>query len=536
MHQNRYIFNEMILLAIRLSVKAIIYDLDTCRNSPEKTVPLPSKLWYNSGKAAMDRAVAVHEKPANCKRCNMEENPLSRLPKMDMLLARPLLLAARERVPYPALRRAARVRLDELRQEAAAGGTLPEGDTLERQIIAAAEADCRPRLRRVINATGVVLHTNLGRAPLAARAADAARDAALGYSNLEYDLEAGARGSRQAFVEKLLCSITGAEAALAVNNNAAAVLLMLAALAAGKRVAVSRGELVEIGGAFRVPEIMACGGAELCEVGTTNKTRLSDYENAVLSQNAQVLLKVHTSNYEIVGFTEETSLFALAPLARARGIPLLYDLGSGLPAPEYLPGFSGVPTAAEALREGADVVCFSGDKLLGGPQAGILLGKQELIAAMRRHPLARAARIDKLSLAALEATLLLLRSPEEAREQIPVLAMLGAPPEKLRRRAEELAVRLAPVLGENCAVSVVPAPGQVGGGSLPNREVPGWAAALTPADGRAQVLERALRRRRIPILGRVHRGALLLDVRTLLPGDEEEILRAAAELAGGEEA
>ena len=456
----------------------------------------------------------------------MCENPLRALPKMDVLLSHPILLSARERIPYALVRQAARDKLEEVRRDVLAGAEVPAVDALASEIAAAAQTMSRPGLKRVINATGVVLHTNLGRAPLAPRAAEAVREAAEGYSNLEYDLDNACRGSRHSHVEALLCSLTGAEAAMAVNNNAAAVFLMLSALAAGKGVAVSRGELVEIGGAFRIPEIMAASGAVLREVGTTNKTRLSDYERAVLSGEAQALLKVHTSNYQIVGFTEDTPLSQLSGLAAAHDLPLLCDLGSCVLSPAFLPNLP-APSAAAALADGADVVCFSGDKLLGGPQAGIVLGKKRYIDAMKRHPLARVVRIDKLSLAALEATLLLLRDPESAREALPVLSMLGARPEDLHARAEGLAAGLRKTLGPDYTVSLLPCAGQVGGGSMPNEALPGFCAAVTAGPGVPEGLETAFRRHAVPILCRIRHGALLLDVRTLTAGDEAEILRAA---------
>lgn len=461
----------------------------------------------------------------------MCENPLRALPKMDVLLSHPALLAARERVPYALIRQAARDKLEEVRRDVLAGAAVPTVDTLASEIAAAVQAMGRPGLKRVINATGVVLHTNLGRAPLARQAAEAVCEAAEGYSNLEYDLDNACRGSRHSHVEALLCSLTGAEAAMAVNNNAAAVFLMLSALAEGKGVAVSRGELVEIGGAFRVPEIMAASGAILREVGTTNKTRLSDYERAILAGEAQALLKVHTSNYQIVGFTEDTPLSQLSELAAAHDLPLLCDLGSCVLSPASLPSLP-APSAAAALADGADVVCFSGDKLLGGPQAGIVLGKKKYIDAMKRHPLARVVRIDKLSLAALEATLLLLRDPEGSREALPVLSMLNARSEDLRARAERLAAGLREALGDDYTVSVLPCTGQVGGGSMPNEELPGFCAAVTAGPGVPEGLEAAFRRHTVPILCRIHHGALLLDVRTLTAADEAEILRAAASVRG----
>ena len=424
----------------------------------------------------------------------MPDNPLRRLPKMDLLLSHPLLLESG--LPRALLRAAAREELGEARRTP---GSLPGVDELARRTAARAAAARQPHLRRVINATGVVLHTNLGRAPLAEWAAQAAYEAARGYSNLEYDLETGTRGSRHAHVESLLCKLTGAEAALCVNNNAAALCLMLSALGLGKGVAVSRGELVEIGGGFRVPDIMARSGARLIEVGTTNKTRLADYRRA----GAELLLKVHTSNYEILGFTEETTLAQLSQL----GLPLLCDLGSGALSEDIFPQLP-CPTVEGALRDGAHVVCFSGDKLLGGPQAGVAVGRKEYIEAMKQDPMARAFRIDKLSLAALEATLQLY---EGGWEHIPTLSMLNATPEELREKALALARR--------CGGEVLPVRGQVGGGSMPNLDLPSWAVAV-----RASAAQ--LRRRAVPIIARTHRGRVLLDVRTLSGEDMDEIVEA----------
>ncbi|MGJ0801691.1 L-seryl-tRNA(Sec) selenium transferase, partial [Flavonifractor plautii] len=361
----------------------------------------------------------------------MKPELLRALPKMDLLLARPAL--AGSPLPYALRRQAARQVLDEYRAALRAGAlsAVPGLDELEQSVLRRGAELARPALGRVINATGVVLHTNLGRAPLSPRAAAAVGEAARGYSNLEYDLSARRRGRRGAAVESLLCALTGAEAALVVNNNAAAVFLLLSALAAGRGVAISRGELVEIGGGFRVPDILARSGARLVEVGTTNKTRPADYAAALDAGEAQVLLKVHPSNFRVVGFTQAVSLPELGALARERGVPLFCDLGSAAP---------GSPELAEAVAW-ADVCCFSGDKLLGGPQAGILLGKAEPLGRLRADPLSRALRPGKLALAALEATLLDWRDGTA----VPVSAMLSAPPEELRRRAEALAEALSPL-------------------------------------------------------------------------------------------
>ena len=442
----------------------------------------------------------------------MNPELLRRLPKMDLLLARPAL--AEHPLPYPVKRQAARQVLDDCRRALREGAlaSVPGPEELEGAVLRLAERLSRPALGRVINATGIVLHTNLGRAPLSRRAAEAVGQAARGYSNLEYDLPNRRRGRRGEAAEGLLCSLTGAEGALAVNNNAAAVFLLLSALAAGQGVAISRGELVEIGGGFRVPDILARSGARLVEVGTTNKTRPADYAAALERGEAQVLLKIHPSNFQVVGFTQSASLPELGELARSHGVPLFCDLGSAAP---------GSPELKEAVTW-ADVVCFSGDKLLGGPQAGILLGKAELIGRLRADPLARALRIDKLSLAALEGTLLDWRDGEA----VPATAMLSAAPAELKGRAEALAAVLAPL----CPCRVVETQGEVGGGSRPGEALPAWAVALEPAGE----LEAFLRGWRVPILGRIHRGKLLLDVRTLLPGDEEEIAAALAAWKGEE--
>ena len=440
----------------------------------------------------------------------MGKSDLSVLPRMDALLASPALVDSG--LPRSAQKAGANRVLDQLRQAIRAGETqVPELHILAQRARQAAEELARPGLRRVVNATGVALHTNLGRAPLSRRAAEAVAQAAEGYSNLEYDLSAGKRGSRTGRVEELLQELTGAEGAFAVNNNAAAVLLMLSALTPGMGVAISRGELVEIGGSFRVPDVMARSGARLVEVGATNKTRLSDYEAVLKSGEAQALLKVHPSNFKVVGFTQEAAVEELAALAARYQVPLLCDLGSGALGPGPWP--QDYPTV-EKWAAAADVVCFSGDKLLGGPQAGILVGKEEAVRRLKTDPLARALRLDKLSLAALEATLLDWRDGVS----VPTRAMLETRPRDLRQKAERLAALLTPF----CPCEAVETAGEAGGGTLPGEKLPSWAAALDPA----AELEAFFRGWSTPILGRIHKGRLLLDVRTLLPG-EENIIRDA---------
>ncbi len=403
---------------------------------------------------------------------------------------------------------AARAVIDRAREEIQAGAD--PGDLAAR--LGAELADARrPRLRRVLNATGVVVHTNLGRAPLAAAAVDRVAEAARGYSNLEYDLEEGARGSRQDHTSAVLRRLTGAEAALVVNNNAAAVLLALAALAEGREVVVSRGELIEIGDGFRIPDVLARSGARLVEVGTTNRTRAADYERAITPETA-VLLRVHQSNFRVVGFEERPRLEEVAEVARRHGLPLVDDLGSGhVSAGNSLLQGQGEPTARESLAAGADLVCFSGDKLLGGPQAGIVLGRAELVERLRRHPLQRALRIDKLSLAALEGTLLLHL---EAPERIPVLRTLAQKTETVRERAD----RLAAATGGDVEETV----GRVGGGALPLAELPSFACALEES------LAEPLRKGEPPVVGVVRDGRLLLDCLTLTDADADEAAAAVA--------
>jgi L-seryl-tRNA(Ser) seleniumtransferase len=360
-----------------------------------------------------------------------------------------------------------------------------------------------PHLRRVINATGVIVHTNLGRAPLAEAALDRVREIGRGYSNLEYDVSAGGRGSRQDHVAGILRRLTGAEAALVVNNNAAAVMLVLAVLAEGREVLVSRGELIEIGDGFRIPDVLERSGARLREVGTTNRTRAADYETAIGPETA-VLLRVHQSNFRVVGFTAQPSLRELGNVARRHGLPLVDDLGSGA-----LIAIGDEPTARASLAGGADLVCFSGDKLLGGPQAGIIVGRADLVEKLRRHPLQRALRADKLTLAALEGTLTLAI---DAPDEIPVLRMLREPPEAVRTRAAHLANLVGGDVEETVA--------RAGGGSLPLTELQSFACAVE------EKLAVKLRAGNPPVIAVVRDGKTLLDCRTLTDGEAEEVAEA----------
>ena len=391
--------------------------------------------------------------------------------------------------------------------------TVPTVEQIVERATGTMTAEARPVLRRVINATGVILHTNLGRAPLPDAALRAVLEVAGGYSNLEMDLDAGERGSRLAGVEPLLCRLTGAEAALAVNNCAAAMLLALAGLAAGAEVIVSRGELVEIGGGFRIPDVIVQGGARLVEVGTTNRTRLADYR-AAITPATRVLLKVHQSNYRIVGFTEEASLADLAALARETGLLLVHDLGSGAMGPL---GPVHEPTPQDSIGAGADVVAFSGDKLGGGPQAGILAGRTDAIATLKRHPLMRALRLDKMTLAALEATLRLHAGPDAA-TALPVLRMLRQSVAELDDRAQRLCALLGGI------ARVEPSSGYAGGGTLPTDTLPSRAAVLAaPA---LDAFARRLRLHRPAVVGRINAGELWLDMLAVADTDLAEIAAA----------
>ena len=383
-------------------------------------------------------------------------------------------------------------------------------------------------LERVINATGTILHTNLGRARLSVSAQGALQEAAQGYSNLEYNVKKGERGSRQDHVERLLRQIVGAEAAIAVNNNAASTMLCLSAMASGREVIVSRGELVEIGGSFRIPDIMECSGAVLREVGTTNKTKLFDYAGAINEETA-VLMKVHTSNYRIMGFTADVSVKELAALGKERNIPVVYDMGNGLISDLTTWGVD-EPTAAGALKDGADVILFSGDKLLGGPQAGIIAGKKEYIEKMKQHPLARVVRMDKLTVAALEATLREYLDEDKALQNIPVLRMITESAETVRKRGEKLLQEAGET--ERIHLQIVPVQEQIGGGSAPATVLDGFAVEL---DSRipAERIERQLRKNETPIICRVAKGRVLLDMRTVDDAETELIAKALQRIGRG---
>lgn len=458
----------------------------------------------------------------------MGKELLRSIPKVDDLLKNPALTAVCGNLAPQTVTDAVRRVLEDLRAGVLAGEitALPATEDLCRRIAAVARQESLPSLRGVINGTGVVLHTNLGRACLSKRATAAAAEAAGSYSTLEYNLSSGGRGLRYSHVESLLQKLTGAQSALVVNNNAAAVLLVLSAMAAGGEVVTSRGELVEIGGSFRIPEIMESCGCRLREVGTTNKTHLEDYA-AAIGEDTRALMKVHTSNFRIVGFTESVDLAELVKLAHGRGLPVIQDLGSGSLCRLEQFGIHGEPTVQESVRAGVDVITFSGDKLLGGPQAGIIIGTKPLVDRFKRHPLTRAMRVDKMTLAALEAT---LRSYAEGTEleEIPTLAMLAFTPEELRLRAEKLC-RLLTDAGIDAEVR--PEQDQVGGGSVPTQLLPTYVTAIRPKHCSVDALEAAMRLRERPIIGRIAHERYLLDARTLREEEFACIAEALTETA-----
>ena len=440
-----------------------------------------------------------------------------RIPKVDVLLEDEKIRELTEQYSYDTVLEAVREELDKLRaligtcEDEAEG--IREIEQLSVRIQEAVKAMHTPNMRTVINGTGTILHTNLGRAPIGERHMRHIADIAMNYSNLEYNLEAGARGERYSHFEKLLCKITGAEAAMAVNNNAAAVMLILSTMGKGKEVIVSRGELVEIGGKFRIPDVMEQSGATLVEVGTTNKTHYTDYENAITEETA-ALLKVHTSNYRIVGFTDNVSIAELVPLGKEREIPVIEDLGSGVLIDLSKYGLTYEPTVQDSVRNGADVVCFSGDKLLGGPQAGIIIGKKKYIDMMKKNQLTRALRIDKFTATALELVLQEYLSEENAIQNIPVLKMITKSYDETVAEAKTFK-RMLQRAKLPAAYEVVDCESQIGGGSLPLERIPSAAVAIHPEKISVPELEERMRHLPVPIIPRTVNDTILLDVRTL---------------------
>lgn len=459
---------------------------------------------------------------------------LRSLPGIDKLLATGLLTELAKAQPHLLLVEAAQTTVEELRRQLLdEKAPLPDLglEAVAEHVAAKVAKLAKPSLRRVINVTGTLLHTNLGRAPLCSEALQAVKDVSQGYSNLEYDLEAGQRGKRFTHIESLICKLTGGEAATVVNNNAGAVMLCLAALAGGRSALVSRGELIEIGGSFRIPDIMAASGVKLVEVGTTNKTHLKDYTDAIDDDTALVL-KVHTSNYRILGFTESVTGEELAELAHQNEIPVLEDLGSGLLMDLTPYGLPREPTVREALKTGIDLVTFSGDKLLGGPQAGIIVGNRDVIDKVRKHPMARALRLDKMTLAALEATLQLYLDPQKALQQVPTLKMLSLTEEELQQRCKELLPKVTAIIGDTADCTIIEAKATVGGGALPLAELPGRAIALSLKQMSINELTTRLRQCDPPVVGRVQDEHFLIDPRTLNNDDEAMLLQALQKVFG----
>lgn len=457
---------------------------------------------------------------------------LKNIPKVDRVMELPGVKEALTGHPRPLVLRAVRLALETLREElrkAKAPFPLHEALIVSRfqAEFAILTASC---LKRVINGTGVVIHTNLGRSPLSESVRQGVNDIAFGYSNLEFDLAKGERGSRYSHLEGLLCELTGAEAALVVNNNAAAVLLALASLARGKEVIVSRGELVEIGGSFRIPDVLKQSGAILVEVGATNRSHPRDYREAVTSDSG-LLLKVHASNFAIVGFTSEVSATELTEIGREFSLPVMADVGSGNFI--HLPGLlgQGEPIVQAFVKSGVDVVTFSGDKLLGGPQAGIIVGKSVFIEPMKRHPLLRALRVDKMTVAALEETLRLYRDERQALAEIPVLRMLTVSATELTTKGKRLIRRLSRLLPAGGSLSIVRGMSQVGGGALPLAELPTALIAVHVDGFSPHDLERKFRNCPVPVIGRIYKGSFLLDLRTILDADIPDLLLAFQAIA-----
>ncbi len=468
------------------------------------------------------------------------ENMLKSLPKVDVLAD-----AITSMAPRKLRISAARKTIDNLRKKILSGKADLSADafSLEEAVRLCdreLETLVSPSLRQVVNATGVVIHTNLGRSPLPEPVLEQVVETARGYSNLEYDLEAGRRGSRYSHVEELVCELTGADAALVVNNNAAAVLLSLETLARGREVVVSRGELVEIGGSFRIPDVMARSGAILKEVGATNRTHLRDYEMAI-SEETAMLLKVHQSNFAITGFTKAVTVRELSELAGKHGLPVMEDLGSGTFTDFARYGMAHEPTVQEAVKAGADIVTFSGDKLLGGPQAGIIVGKKGFVDRIKKNPMNRAMRIDKLTLAALEGILMIYRDPVTAASRIPALNMLTRSREELAAKAEQLRAAIEKQLAAgprpaDLHIDVVDTVSRVGGGALPLQELESAAVAIRTGKGDGKFspsrLEAALRKNSPPVVARLEDDALLLDVRTVFKREFETVAQAMVRAMG----
>ncbi|MDR3629365.1 MAG: L-seryl-tRNA(Sec) selenium transferase [Desulfocapsaceae bacterium] len=461
---------------------------------------------------------------------NDKKDLLKNLPKVDECIG-VLTVKFNNTVPIKLIKRAVQECIETERQHIlndTGNYQQKSDDDWQALFQAALQKRLQPNLRRVINGTGVVVHTNLGRSLLSADATLALAQAASHYTNLEFNLETGKRGSRYSLVENIICELTGAEAALVVNNNAAAVLLVLETLANGKEAIVSRGQLVEIGGSFRIPDVMKKSGVRLVEVGATNRTHLSDYETAI-SEETALLLKVHTSNFRMIGFTSEVPLADLVDLGRQRGILVMEDLGSGCLIDLSAYHLPKEPTVQEVISAGVDVVTFSGDKLLGGPQAGIIAGKREVIDKIKNNPLNRALRIDKFTLASLENIMRNYYDTNLAIQNIPTLTMLTVSPRLIKGKGRKLLRRLKTKLAPDCQVQLIPTVSRVGGGAMPEYSLPSWAIELQPEKISLNVLEKEFRRLTPPVIGRIENEGFLLDLRTI---QEDEVIELAALLIG----
>ena len=455
------------------------------------------------------------------------QNIFRNLPSVNQLLESEPLKKLVDSVNHTVVADGVRTFLDDFRQQVAdkAGEiNVPSPQELASSIADFLKAEEIPYLRKVINGTGIILHTGLGRAPLAAQAMEAVADISRGYASVEIDLKSGGRGQRAKSVERLLCELTGAEAAVIVNNNAAATMLVLSAMAAGKEVIVSRGQLIEIGGSYRLPDVMECSGAKLREVGTTNKTHPADYESAI-NENTGALLKVHPSNFEVVGFTKTVSTKEMVDIAHQHGLPVIDDVGSGALIDYAQFGLMNEPVVKDSLQEGADVALFSGDKLIGGPQCGIIVGKSKWIKTILANPLMRAMRVDKMTLAALHATLLLYRNSETVMTQVPILRMLSMPIANLKMRADKVATQItsSSVIGD---CEVVEDQSMLGGGSLPTQQIPTWCVSISASNGSIDSLAEKLRKNEPAIMGRVQKDRLMLDMRTIDASEDSLLVEA----------
>lgn len=458
---------------------------------------------------------------------------LRRIPKVDEVLQKEPLFVFFEDKGQSVVTEAAREAIDALRAEIMKAGddeldsfdvSRLSADAVALEAVKVLEENDANNLIAAINATGTILHTNLGRAPLCKEAVENVARVSKGYSNLEYDVKAGKRGSRHDIVSEILAELTGAEDAMMVNNNASATMLVLSTMGAGKECVVSRGELVEIGGAFRIPDIMEQSGATLKEVGTTNKTKISDYEKAYDEERTGAFMKVHKSNYDVVGFTEEATLEELVELGREKNVPVIYDMGNGLMVDMSAYGLS-EPNVPASLATGIDVILFSGDKLLGGPQAGIIAGKAEWIKKMKKHPLARAIRVDKMTFAAMEETLKKYRDEKVALRDIPVLSMISASPEEMKAKAERL-LKVIEEKTEGYSLEVAAVKDQIGGGSAPMVRLPGYAVSVTSDSCTTKAIERLLRKSSIPVIARINDDRLLLCVRTIMEDEFDAVAEA----------